>query len=293
MGVKVRERNPGEWWIFIDHKGKRKAVKVGTEKAAKKAASDIEGALATGKLNLNDMSVKITFRKYAEKWMDGHVRNNLKAASFRSYQGWLDRYLLPRFGNMEIGEITRTDVRGFSHEMRTKGIRSDSVSASSVKTAIIVLSSIFNHAIEDGLIDKNPAERPGRYLKVPDRRGTVEFLTPEEGQTLLETTRRMSPRLYPLILAGLRTGLRQGELIGLQWGDVDFNGKFIEVRRTNFNGHISTPKSGKARRVDMSDQLVEVLSDHKRKLAAESLRWGRPMAEWVFPGDEGAPLEAW
>ena len=91
----------------------------------------------------------------------------------------------------------------------------------------------------------------------------------------------------------LRTGMRQGELIGLQWGDIDFHGGFIEVRRTNFNGHISTPKSGRVRRVDMSDQLVEVLSDHKRKLTAEALRWGRNVAGWVFPGDEGAPLEAW
>lgn len=106
---------------------------------------------------------------------------------------------------MEIGDITRADVRDFSYEMRIKGIRSDTVSASSVKTAVIILSSIFNHAIEDGLIDKNPAERPGRYLKVPDRRGTVEFRTPAEAETLLEITRERSPKLHPLVLAAFRT----------------------------------------------------------------------------------------
>ena len=142
--------------------------------------------------------------------MEGHVKSTLKAASVRSHLGWLDRYLRPRFGKLELGKITRGDVRDFSHEMRDKGIRADKVSASSVKTAIIVLSSLLNHAIEDGLIEKNPAERPGRYIKVPHRRGIVEFLNPDEAETILETTRKMSPRLYPLVLAALRTGMRQG-----------------------------------------------------------------------------------
>ena len=93
-------------------------------------------------------------------------------------------------------------------------------------------------------------------------------------------------------MAALRTGLRQGELIGLQWGDVDWNGNFIEVRRTNFNGHISTPKNGKPRRVDMSDGLAAVLNDHRKRIAAEALKSGRPMPEWVFPGEGGGPVEA-
>ena len=195
MGVKVRERKPGEWWIFIDFRGRRKAVKVGSEKAAIKAAERIEDGLSTGTFNLEHLKrqKRILFRDYARKFMEGHVKSNLKASSIRSYQGWLNRYLLPRFGKMELGDITRADVRDFSHEMRNKGARSEKLSESSVKTAIIVLSSILNHAIEDGLIDKNPTERPGRYLKVPDRRGTVEFLTPDESETLLGTIRDMSP----------------------------------------------------------------------------------------------------
>ena len=68
MGVKVRERKPGEWWIYIDHKGKRKAVKVGSEKAATAAVPKIEEGLSTGKLNLNDLNGKTTFGDYAGKW---------------------------------------------------------------------------------------------------------------------------------------------------------------------------------------------------------------------------------
>lgn len=77
--------------------------------------------------------------------------------------------------------------------------------------------------------------------------------------------------------------MRQGELIALQWGDIDWNGKYIEVRRANWEGHISTPKSGKARRVDLSDLLAAILTEHRRAVAAEALKAGRSMPEWVFP----------
>lgn len=71
MGVKVRERKPGEWWLFIDHKGKRKAVKVGSKEAAKKSAKDFETALGTGKLILPDSNGAnaITFSETADRWM--------------------------------------------------------------------------------------------------------------------------------------------------------------------------------------------------------------------------------
>lgn len=75
-------------------------------------------------------------------------------------------------------------------------------------------------------------------------------------------------------MTALRTGMRQGELIGLQRGDVDWNGKFVEVRRTNYNGDVSSPKSGKPRRVDISDGLAVALTDHRRVIAAEALKTG-------------------
>jgi len=56
--------------------------------------------------------------------------------------------------------------------------------------------------------------------------------------------------------------MRIGEALGLQWDDVDFNSRFIEVRRSIVRGKISTPKSEKSRRVDMSLQLTEALKAH-------------------------------
>ena len=67
--------------------------------------------------------------------------------------------------------------------------------------------------------------------------------------------------MYPLFLCALRTGLRQGELIALEWGDIDYRGRFIEVRRNYTKGRMNTPKNGDIRRVDLSMELVGVLRE--------------------------------
>jgi len=67
------------------------------------------------------------------------------------------------------------------------------------------------------------------------------------------------------------------------WHDLDFNGSFIEVNRSCVRGRISTPKSGKVRRVDMSKQLADVLKAHVTERKKEALKkgWGEP-PEWLF-----------
>jgi integrase len=62
-----------------------------------------------------------------------------------------------------------------------------------------------------------------------------------------------------LFLTLARTGLRLGEALGLQWGDIDFKGGFIEVRRAWVNQQVTTTKSGKTRRVDATPQLLTTL----------------------------------
>jgi hypothetical protein len=241
MGVKVREWKKGQWWILIDHKGKRKSVKVGSKEAAKTAARKIEEALTTGKLNLNppESPKSVLFKEYAEKWFAGHVSVNLKPSTQHGVHLILDKALLPEFGDKPLDKITRNDVKTFAYRMleagRAKEIKladggkTKTLSRSSVMGMGRTLSAIFNHAIEDGILASNPAQRPGRYIRTGDRREKIDFLTPEEGRALLEGAKAHHPRHYPILAAALCTGARQGELLALQWGDIDWRGKFIEI----------------------------------------------------------------
>ncbi len=283
MGVKVRERKPGEWWLFIDYNGDRRAKKVGSKRAAVELAKDIEKKIAAAEFQIRPPEVPPGFKEYAENWMKGHVALNLKTGSIIAYRNVLDNHLYPIFGNLTLDAITRDAIRQLCSDKIEEGYAKESV-----KKMADVVSIVFNHAIEEGKVKFNPAARPGKFLKTARMGEKAEFLTPEEGRAILaEAKKRYARNYYPLFLTAIRTGMRIGEILGLQWGDMDWRGGFIEVRRNSYFGKIDTPKNGKIRRVDMSNQLSDVLQEYRRTQAAQALKDGRPMSEWVFPNSEG------
>jgi integrase len=85
--------------------------------------------------------------------------------------------------------------------------------------------------------------------------------------------------------------MRLGELLALQWGDIDFAGRFIEVRRNLVAGRVTSTKNSKRRRVDMSLKLTETLREHHRAAKAASLKAGRKVPAWVFTTPEGTALD--
>ena len=104
-------------------------------------------------------------------------------------------------------------------------------------------------------------------------RKRIDPLTREEIQVMLKaTSEKKYVHWYPLFLCAPRAGIREGELVSLKGIDVDFNGRFIHVQRNLFRGKISATKSGRDRKVDMSAQLAEVLSELLSKRRAEALR---------------------
>lgn len=89
-----------------------------------------------------------------------------------------------------------------------------------------------------------------------------------------------------------RTGVRVGEAVALQWADLDLTQRFAEIRKTMKHGKLTTPKSGKGRRVDLSAQLAEVLRALSVERKEEKLRYGwKEMPPWVFLSEAGTPLD--
>ena len=98
--------------------------------------------------------------------------------------------------------------------------------------------------------------------------------------------------ITPCFSTALRTGMRIGELVALRPGDLDFNGGFIEIRRAFSRNRLTTPKSGKGRRVDMSKGLAETLRQHLTDRKKEALRkgWGEP-PELLFYSTTGTRID--
>jgi len=288
MGVVVRQKVRGRgnpWWVFINHQGKRKSVKVGDKTKAQEVAAKIEKALAEKKLNIHESNK--TFGNYAREWLEKVVPVTLKSSTREDYRAILKNHILPDFESKPITHITRIMVKDFLSDKLQKGL-----AASTVTHIKNVLSGVFNRAVDDQVIGNNPAQRLGKLIKPKSRRLEVQPLTRQELSLLLDTAAKKFPRHYPLILLLARTGLRLGEALALQWADIDFNGRFIEVRRNLSRSRIETPKNGKSRRVDMSRQLTQTLKEliHQRKMEAVKKGWGQ-VPEWIFITESGSLVD--
>lgn len=306
MGVKVKERpvGSGVFWLFIDYHGKRKARKVGSQEAAQKAADLISAKLALGdegmleKPKVEEMlkaSTVKTLSAYYSEFKETHLKT-CRSSSVERADQCFRIHILPKLGDLPLDQIRRKHVKSLIAELIGKGLAKNTVRNNGNN-----LSSLFNTAIEDELITANPAARLGRYYKqAKSTHEEIQPLTDKEVILFLKASsardakkRKNAPEYYPLFLTAIHTGLRAGEMKGLKWSDLDQNGSFLTVRRSiDKDGNVNKPKNDKSRRVDMSDDLKAELEQYRKRLLERALREGRnELHEWVFPSEEGTPLD--
>jgi len=289
MGVTVRQKEKGKgkpWWVFIAHNGKRKSIRVGDKTAAEALASKIREKLKTGELQITTEKRVPTFGEYAKKWLEGYAQTHLKYSTYVSYDGMLRNHLVALM-ETPIDQIKRTDLKELISAKMREGL-----AAKTVKNVKAIVSSILSHAFEDELIQAHPGLRLGKLVKDKDRKADVNPLTRDESRDFLEAVAANYSRYYPFFLCALRTGMRLGELRGLEWEDIDFREGFIEIKRSYTKGRFTTPKNGKGRRVDMSRQLSEILKKLRTERKAEALAKGwKDVPELVFVNEEGNVID--
>ena len=288
MGVLVRQRPKGKgnpWWVFINHDGERQAKKIGDKAVAEAVAKEIQEQLAKSDFQIGPKKQIPTFGEYAHKWLEGYGATHLKFSTYKGYDSLFRVHFGP-LHDLPLDQITRGKVKDLINEKLKTGR-----SPKTVNNIKAFISSVLTHAFEDELITVHPASRLGRFIKQKDHKTDVNVLTRDEVRVFLETVAERSPRYYPFFLCALRTGMRLGELLALEWGDVDFRGGFIEVRRAYVKGQITTPKNGKSRRIDMSRQLAETLKSLlvERKKEALAKGWGE-VPEQVFVNEDGGVI---
>jgi len=283
MGVRVLQRKdkPG-WWVYIHYKGQRKKKYFGSSKdLAVEFADKLEAKIKLGEAGIIT-NAGITLKAYSKTWLE-HIRHTRKPSTHDDYTKRLDQDILPLLDSIDLQGITRERVKALALAGMKKG-----QAPKTVQNTLRVLSSLLSHAKEDGLIVDNPALRPGKILPKVSKRRAIEPLTREHLAAFLDVVKVKAARLYPLFLCAARTGLRQGELLALQWDDLNFTGRFIEVRRNYTHEQITTPKSGEGRKVDMSRELAQTLKELQidRQLEAVTRGW-KTVPLWVFCDERG------
>ncbi|MDD3815669.1 MAG: site-specific integrase [Desulfocapsaceae bacterium] len=280
MPATVREKikGSGRWYVVVHHDGQRKSAVATDKRQAHSTAREINRRILEGTFQLNNEDFAKTFVTYSEIYI---ANATIKPSTLADYKSILKKHINPVFGSKNIDKINRLDVKNFLRQKLKDGL-----SHSTVKHLRACMSNVLDVALDADEIDQNPASRLGRITsrdQMAHKSNVVPiFLTKEVLTRLLDTFLKHKPEHYPLALLLARTGMRIGEAVALNWDDIDFDKAIITVRRAKSRTVIDTPKSGKSRNIDMSNQLSVVLRE--RKSEAKS--------KWVFPGIKSDTLDA-
>ena len=236
--------------------------------------SSVETEVRRG-LWIDPLGATVLFSDWAEQWRATTV--DLRPSSRVRDLGYLERYLLPQFGTMTLGDIRYMTVRTWISELSTSGL-----APSTVTKAGQLMSKIMRSAVQAGLVTSSPCDG----VKMPRiERMEMRFLTTSEVDRLAEA---MDPRYRAVVLLAAYGGLRAGELFGLRAKRVDVLRRQVAIAETvvDVGGHLhfGPPKTRASHRtVPLPRVASEPLGEH---LAA----YARTPEDLVFTAPEGGPV---
>lgn len=287
--MSVRKKPDGRWfyrkWVKLPHGGRIRVfgtarefglpnTKAGTEEALRRKLRQ----LLDGDRPRASATVSPLVREFVPTYLELCAINN-KPSTYQTKVGQFDRHILPELGSLHIGEIGFAHLEDLKLAMRQKrrvwiGDRCVTVrplGPKSINNVLSIVHDMLETARRRGLVESVPSVE---WLALEQQ--DFDFLTFDEATQLIKAA---DGDWLPMIVVALRCGLRQGELLGLQWSDVDLKKGLLRVKRTVYRGKVGSPKGGKWRDVPLSDDAIRALKAHRH------LR-----SDWVFCSLDGARL---
>ena len=278
----VRLRKDGRWEgrivIGYDENGLPKTKNV----LAKTKGECIEKLKALKNTITPDTPIKLKadmpFGEWLDHWYETYCKPNARPATQRTYEGYIRLYLHPRLGSIPLNKVTTSDIQQMCTWMMTEA-RMDQksgdsgLSDSQVRNCYSLCDRVLEKAMAEKLIVRNPAK--GCKLP-PDRPKEMKVLSREDMQKVLIQAKEEN--YYELFLLEFATGLRLGELMALQWDDVDLvTGELRINKQVNLVGSklvISEPKTKAAvRTLILPPSVRKVLAEYKTRVNSR----------WLFP----------
>lgn len=172
----------------------------------------------------------MTTNELMTAWLDRCERERVKPRTYSRYKGLIVQHILPELGDTQIDDLGRRQISEFLTAHQTDGnLRGEALSATSTNLMLTVLNAAFTYACDMDLLPANPCDRIRRVPGPPSR---VEAFTREEQRRLEEAIAVSEDRRLFGIRLCLYTGLRIGELLGLEWQDVDMEKGILHIQKT-------------------------------------------------------------
>ncbi len=270
----------GRWVIdFYDTYGKRRwsTLPMGTtKKKAQECLREIEDQLLRG-IYLPERKIP-TFAEVAHDWIE-YKRPNLRHSTWSVYEGHVRNHF-SEFNPIRVSLTTTAKVEKWIAARRSEGMQ-----LGTLKKVLVTLGQILAYAVRHGYAMQNPvrdAERPrGNGLESTDK--GIRVLAPSQIAAFLEAVDDVKYRT--LFLLALMSGARQGELLGLKWGDVDWKNSQIRIQRTFNNlAWYETKTKASNRRIDLGPAMMTELKKWRLACPHSEL-------DLVFPNKAGQPLD--
>ena len=261
----IYKRGDGRWvgsysaGYAGDGKRRRRVVYGESKKEVKDKLRDLENDVAAGR----PVEVqRMTLAEFLDRWL-ASIEATVAPSTYTRYKCSIEQQIKPHLGSLRLALIAPLHVEQL-YSLLAKG----EASARTRQLAGVTLGVALRHAVRLKLIGSNPCREIAkprvkrREMKCWDSAQIAAFLKVAKGD-----------RLHAMYVLALGAGLRQGELFGLAWADVDFDGCALTVQRSleELNGklRLKEPKSGKGRRVDLPAFVVKALQDHRAAMLAE------------------------
>lgn len=272
-------------------------TKLQIEKELNKAAVEFELKIENGYFISEE---NIRFVDFCPMYLD-NVKGRLSPLTLISYRTIINTYLIPMLGRMKLKDIHPQHVQNFVRDLVNSNKRFDGkegkIANATIKRIYTVLQAILHNACKMDLISTNPANKEKIELPsaiAPD----VEIFTQEEAAEMLECLSK-EPLMYQVLInLAIVTGCRRGELVALEWSDIDFSKATISISKSNYSIkgegiHTKKPKTAGSRRIlAIPPTCVKMLQTYRYEQALERLKLGDQWEgkNWIFIQWNGLPM---
>jgi integrase len=239
--MKAPVKTPDGWRVdYRDQFGNRYRYTYHRKQDAQQALDDARAAIKDG--SFVAAAEVPTFSEVAEQWFATKQAQNRRPNTLEQYRTHLDNHLLPELGRLRLNQIDVDRIERMRDTLLADTTKK--VTAPTVNKLLTTASAIFKVGIKHKKCANNPAELADRLQvseAITDEDGAIhrvssrpvtdeDILTPEEIQKLSKHAKAGLP--YTLLLTAAATGARHNELLALRWGDIDFDGGAIQIRRS-------------------------------------------------------------
>jgi len=273
---------------YVGPDGRRRYVSGRTKEEARKALREARAGADAG---LVFDAGKLALSTYLDRWLADSVKDTVRQRTYERYESIVRVHIKPTIGRVKLKALTPAHARALYRQKLDSGL-----SARTVNYVHVTLHKALSQAVSDGLVQRNAAQVKAPRPEKPE----IKPLSPDQARKLIATAYETGNRYAALYVLALHTGMREGEMLGLRWGDLDLGAggatPTLHVRRTlseTRTGHkFELPKSGKGRSIKLSRKAVEALRSHRAGQAEEKLRLGSLWQDngLVFPTTTGTTM---